>query len=104
MTEVARTKWVAFEEGKPTPSGKTKRFTVWSVAGEDYLGAIKWHAAWRQYCFFPGSNTIWNTECLDDVTAFVRSENQKHKQALALEKAFADQTVYIQNPVPHEVD
>ena len=33
---------------------------------ETLLGVIKWFGAWRQYCFFPEENTLYNNECLKD--------------------------------------
>ena len=35
------------------------------------LGIIKWYPSWRQYCFFPSSNTVFNKGCLEDINDFI---------------------------------
>lgn len=52
---------------------KTKLWSVLSVSSGYPLGEVKWYAPWRCYCFFPNFDTIWNTNCLDDITAFIRA-------------------------------
>lgn len=36
------------------------------------LGFIKWHGPWRQYCFFPECDTVFNKGCLNDVNDFIK--------------------------------
>lgn len=36
------------------------------------LGMVKWYRPWRQYCFFPKSDTIFNFSCLEDINKFMR--------------------------------
>lgn len=31
------------------------------------LGQIKWFSGWRQYCFFPSTDTVFNLVCLADI-------------------------------------
>ncbi len=45
---------------------KTNVYEVASQNG-DVLGIIKWYPQWRQYCFFPTSETVWSIGCLQDV-------------------------------------
>lgn len=44
--------------------------SIWSCrnnrSGEE-LGTIKWYGPWRQYCFFPLPNCIFNNGCLEDI-------------------------------------
>jgi hypothetical protein len=35
------------------------------------IGVIKWYSNWRQYCFFPNGETIWNKDCLDDINEVI---------------------------------
>ena len=35
------------------------------------LGIVKWYGPWRQYCFFPSGDTIFNVSCLDDIKDFI---------------------------------
>ena len=36
-----------------------------------FLGDIKWNGAWRKYCFYPASETLWDTQCLQCVVDFI---------------------------------
>lgn len=55
-------------------SGKTKTWDVLSVSGGYRLGQVKWFGRWRQYTFHPDTETVWNTTCLKDVTAFIEKQ------------------------------
>jgi len=35
------------------------------------IGEIKWYSAWRQYCFFPYTRSLFNDTCLDNVSHFL---------------------------------
>lgn len=63
------TKYLSFivKEHKP----KTKVVAVVNKTHKDEIGVIRWYSGWRQYCFFPHPNTIWNTACLDDVNNMI---------------------------------
>ncbi len=47
------------------------------------LGEVKWYGSWRQYCFFPESDTVWNATCLKDIQAFLDEQNAAHKTGIA---------------------
>ena len=51
---------------------KTKVIEIISKRGRERLGIIKWFPRWRQYAFFPEVDTIFNVECLNDITFFIR--------------------------------
>lgn len=51
--------------------GKTKRIVVLSKRHGTILGEIKWFGAWRQYTFWPDRQTVWNTQCLEDVQSCI---------------------------------
>lgn len=36
------------------------------------LGIVKWYAPWRQYCYFPTNDTIYNGSCLEDIKYFMK--------------------------------
>jgi hypothetical protein len=60
-------------------SGKTQ---VWRIrANADdmmVLGQVRWYGRWRQYVFFPSGHTLWNPDCLDEVSTFVRASTVEH--------------------------
>lgn len=91
MTEQkALGKWLIATYRESTASGKTQ---VWDIraAGErgassgssvgDLLGEVRWFGRWRQYAFFPVSDTVWNSDCLDEVNRFVAYCTVEHRNA-----------------------
>ena len=61
---------------------KTRVWFVRSKSGGEHLGTIKWHGAWRQYCFFPvvtECGTIWSRGCLAEVTKFMEENKGARK-------------------------
>ena len=59
-------------------NSKTDKFIVLARRDKFPLGLIYWHGSWRQYCFFPHSDTVFSSGCLDDISAFVLKVNKHH--------------------------
>jgi len=53
------------------PKHKTSTFNIRGKATGFALGQIKWHGPWRQYCFFPSAETVFNKGCLSDINHFI---------------------------------
>ena len=51
---------------------KTKVIGVVSKLHGIRLGVIKWFGRWRQYSFFPETETVFNAECLNDIQSYIR--------------------------------
>ena len=68
--------YIHFIENGTSKSGLTKIWSVKAIAGT-HLGSISWHAPWRRYCFTPATNTIFDQECLTDITTFLFQEMVK---------------------------
>ncbi len=49
---------------------KTAVYAVKNIKSQNIIGRVKWYSCWRQYCFFPESNTTWSTGCLREVMNF----------------------------------
>ena len=66
------TKWLIFDKLKEPKKNKKKTETwgVISIKG-NLLGYIKWYSGWRCYAFFPVEETIFNTECLQEIALFI---------------------------------
>ena len=60
-------------------NGKTQKFLVHSKSQSMDLGEIKWHSAWRQYCFYPDENTLWSHDCLKDIQDFLQQLMDERK-------------------------
>jgi len=52
-------------------TGKTLVYDVLSKHQGSILGHIKWYAPWRQYCFYPSPNCIFNPGCLKAICEFI---------------------------------
>jgi hypothetical protein len=46
---------------------KTKIIGIMNKNHGEEIGLIKWFSKWRQYCFFPTNDTVWNTTCIEDI-------------------------------------
>ena len=64
----------------------TRKTTVWqclSNRSNDCLGLVKWYGPWRQYCFFPFGETVFNVGCMNDVCDFIKRQRDERKKKLA---------------------
>lgn len=73
-------KWLKFEDGGLSKSGKTKVWNVCTLEGQ-ILGRIGWFGGWRKYSFYPGSDTVFEQDCLRDIADFCQAETRKHREA-----------------------
>jgi len=81
-TYLMPTKYLRFERVE-NPGRKTMVWEVVSQSGGFVLGHIKWHGAWRQYCFFPSAETLFNTDCLDAITDRIATCNRWQRNVRA---------------------
>ena len=58
---------------------KTNVYAIGNKSGGYRIGIIKWYGPWRQYCFFPKEDTIWNKGCLEDVNEFIQGLMDERK-------------------------
>lgn len=72
--------YLEFHEMAPVAGKKTKVVSIYSVSGGYQLGQVRWHAPWRQYCFFPDMSSIWNTGCLDEIQAKIKELMEEGKK------------------------
>lgn len=59
---------------------KTNIYCVKTKKDDILLGFIKWYGAWRQYCFMPEDNMIFNSTCLELITEFLKDINIKYRK------------------------
>ncbi|HEC40677.1 hypothetical protein LCGC14_0223090 [marine sediment metagenome] len=78
-------KYIRFDflEKKP----KTMVYAVVNIKFGNILGVIKWHSAWRKYCFFSEGNVIYDTICLNEISEFIKGLMDKRKLGKELIKA-----------------
>ena len=75
LKETQYLRFVEFEKKE-----KTKVIAVVNKHHEEVLGMIKWFSRWRQYCFFPNTETVWNINCLNDVNEVIKNLMDERKK------------------------
>lgn len=67
---IADYKYIYFRKIKDKP--KTSVWLCYSNSSNEVIGTVKWYGPWRQYCFFPEPNTVFNITCHDHISNFIR--------------------------------
>ena len=49
-----------------------KTIGVYAKKRENLLGTIEWFNRWKQYAFFPEKNTVFDSQCLDDIQTYLK--------------------------------
>lgn len=75
---ILNNQYLVFEELWPEDR---KTAIVWIYSRSNYatLGCIRWHGSWRQYAFFPAPDCIFNTGCLETITARIEDLMERRK-------------------------
>ena len=76
--------YIRFAEGPPKP--RTKTWWVVAERNDAHLGWIGWFARWRKYAFWPKANTVFEENCLRDISAFCENQTATHKQRRKAER------------------
>lgn len=63
-------------------TGKTLIYKILNINNQISLGLIKWNPAWRQYCFFPESDCIFSTGCMNDIIKFIDKLKLAHQEKM----------------------
>ena len=50
---------------------KTNVYDITNKKNGYYLGEVKWYGPWRQYCFFPENETLYERKCLKAIIRFI---------------------------------
>lgn len=66
MAEIKKTEYLIFDSTQPEGM-KTNVVSVTNIKSGTEIGKIAWYSPWRQYCFLPKGNTVWNIQCMRDV-------------------------------------
>ena len=62
-------KYIYFVKIEDKP--KTSVWECRSRSSQALLGIVKWYSPWRQYCFLPESDTVFNVGCHKDINDFI---------------------------------
>lgn len=83
---MTKSRWIYFELAHK--GEKTCKWHVVSRKNDAVLGEIKWFGRWRQYVFFPVIGTIFNPDCMDHISEFIRTEMATRKERKEHEPIF----------------
>lgn len=59
------------EFNKIGDTGKTEIWDILSKSSGFILGKVKWYGPWRQYCFYPSANCVFNNGCMTDIQKLI---------------------------------
>jgi len=77
--------YIRFEHMGDSASGKTSEWDVLSIRrGLEPLGTIRWFGRWRQYAFFPADDTLFNPECMEAISAFIRDRMKERQRQVGV--------------------
>jgi len=62
------------------PDRKTDTWYVAPSTGGSVLGQVKFHGAWRKYCFFPSQETLYDPGCLRVIADFCETQTNAWRQ------------------------
>lgn len=78
-----RAKYLRFECVENLPIKlKTEIWQVHSNSSNVILGMIRWYSPWRQYVFEPSDGTIFNIDCMNEISQQVASLTKQHRALL----------------------
>jgi hypothetical protein len=71
----------------PETPRKTEIWEVYGRRNHALLGQVRWNYRWRQYCFFPANDTLFNRTCLESIAWFCGERNHAHAAELRARRA-----------------
>ncbi len=63
--------YLEFMDAELSSKRITKVYHIFNINTGDFLGKIRWHSTWRQYCFYPDEETHWARGCMQEVMDFI---------------------------------
>ncbi|MCY4507944.1 MAG: hypothetical protein OXG35_13455 [Acidobacteria bacterium] len=72
--------WLRFTETERT-GRKTRIVECVNRRSEETIARIAWYGPWRQYCFFPSGETVFNCACMSAIAAALRTLTTSHRAA-----------------------
>ena len=78
MSKETVKKYIEIRVSGESTSGRTQ---IWQVLNCRHLficGEIRWHGAFRKYCFYPSNSTLFDWDCLRMVADFCEEKTKEH--------------------------
>jgi len=59
---------------------KPRKTECWLVSARGIaVGQVRWFSRWRQYAFFPITDTVFEEDCLREIANFVERETREYR-------------------------
>ncbi len=71
-------------------TGKTDVINILSISSQFILGQIRWYGPWRQYCFMPSGNSVFNRTCMSEIIAKINELMDERRRVSVRIKAERD--------------
>ena len=71
-------KHLEFNFVRNSESGKTKIWTVFNTTTYEHIGNIRWAGNFRKYAFYPNNDTMYDSNCLQDISEFLEKATKEH--------------------------
>ena len=71
-------KWMRFIE-VDKPDRKTRVVACVNRRSGRLIAYLAWYGPWRQYCLYPEPQTVFNTSCIESITAALKTLTEGRK-------------------------
>ena len=78
--------WIIYKQVPMPQDRKTAVVDVVNRNSDVPIGRLAWYGAWRQYTFFPGPDTTFNSDCLNDIAGACATLTEKQRALWAGQK------------------
>lgn len=76
--------YIHFEQLPQPPKKKTYSWSCRNISSGAELGQVHCYAPWRQYCYYPTTDTFYSAGCLRDIRDFLRQLQQARHEAVKI--------------------
>ena len=73
-------KYIRFEDGEWSDSGKTRIWRIYNFHHNQVVGWIRWYGGFRRYCFYTEEAAIYDNDCLRLVADKLDEVNARHRE------------------------
>lgn len=82
MSSTSVQKYIRVKLTGASASGLTSIWSVQNIRSNENCGEIRWHGAFRKYCFYPSDGFLFDADCLRLISEFLDEKNIGHKNRL----------------------
>jgi hypothetical protein len=75
-----RKPFIVFDEMFTGLSKRTKTWLVRNHLTHVVVGVVKWQTSFRKYGFYPAQNMVFDANCLDHISSFLKQAMHEHLQ------------------------